>query len=198
MKQAHRLPRNPCLPYPTALPSSRELLADLARLCRIQPATALRWAVEIREVLKAGVPEGDGLELRSGDGALTGMILKRLRGARVLRPAGALITTVPAPWFHDLLRAKGGQAGLRAYLDRMDARLAQYNYLTAGDWAARFARNGVRLDSTSPYLSGPQVRRWESLSAMTAGVLQRPGRAMRSSTGCNGWPGRTTAPPGGL
>lgn len=60
------------------LPSQKELLADLSRLYKIQPATALWRAVEIREVLKEGLPDGTGLDLGCGDGALTGLILRYL------------------------------------------------------------------------------------------------------------------------
>lgn len=224
---------------PSDLPSSAVLLADLSRLYKVQPATALLRAVEIREVLKVGLGDGIGLDLGCGDGALTGLILRYLdtkpeligldydpgeiavaerrgiyagthcsRGeamplddgsidfvfsnsvlehipaleetigesARVLKPSGRFIATVPAPGFRELLRAKGHVGAAREdYLDRMDKRLAHLNYLDEDGWRALLGRHGIRLTAATPYLNRAQVQRWERLSAMTGGVLQRLG-----------------------
>ncbi|MCV2866928.1 class I SAM-dependent methyltransferase [Albidovulum sediminicola] len=221
------------------LPTEMELLADLSRLYKIQPATALWRAVEIREVLKAGLPTGRGLDLGCGDGALTGMILRyagerpeldgldydhgevrvaERRGvyrrtfcsgsedmpledssvdfvfsnsvlehlthldatiaecARIIRPGGNLIATVPAPAFQTLLKAQGRTGAAReAYVTTMNARLAHKNYLDAAGWAALLSKHGFAGCSATPYFNRAQVERWEKLSAMTAGVLQKLG-----------------------
>ncbi len=221
------------------MPSSMDILVDLARLYKIQPATALWRSVEIREVLKMGLPSGKGLDLGCGDGALTGLILKYTgpvdefvgldydpgeiavadrRGvysstivsggedmpiedasfdfvfsnsvlehlekledtisecSRILRPGGCLIATVPAPEFRTLLHAKGFTGKMREeYLDKMDARLAHHNYLDRDGWAAIAERHGMVLEHAHGYLNRGHVQRWEKLSSMTAGVLQKLG-----------------------
>ena len=220
-------------------PDEKALLADFSRLYKIQPATALWRAVEIAEVLKAGFPNGQGLDIGCGDGALTGLILKYLahkpdmigldydpgevniaerRGVyqscicssaddiplednsqdfvfsnsvlehltnlegtmaevgRVLKPGGIFLATVPAPPFRSLLRAgrRTGEAR-EAYVNKMDSRLAHHNYLGRSEWAAILERNGMVLESAKDYLNEAQVQRWETLSNMTAGMLQRFG-----------------------
>ena len=221
------------------LPTSLELLADLSRLYKIQPATALWRAVEIREVLRKGLPEGLGLDLGCGDGALTGMILRHLpsspsmigldydpgeiriadrRGvydrticgggedmpvedaavdfvfsnsvlehlpdldatiresARIMRPGGSFIATVPAPEFRNLLKAKGKSGDAReTYLSQIDARLAHHNYLDADGWHDLLSSCGLTMTSARGYLNAKQVQRWEKLSSFTAGALQRLG-----------------------
>ena len=66
------------------VPSPQRLLEELSRLYKIQPATALWRSVEIAEVLKLGLPEGHGLDLGCGDGALTGLIYRHLKQTPVL------------------------------------------------------------------------------------------------------------------
>jgi SAM-dependent methyltransferase len=221
------------------LPTTKALLADLSRLYKIQPATALWRAVEIREVLKEGLPDGTGLDLGCGDGALTGMILRYLRNvpefigldydpgeirvadrrgvyasticsggenmpvdnatvdfvfsnsvlehlpdldatirecARIIRPGGSFVATVPAPEFRNLLRAKGKTGEARKeYLARMDARLAHHNYLDAEGWKQLLGKHGLTMNYARGYLTKSQVQRWEKLSSMTAGALQAMG-----------------------
>ncbi|MGI9394015.1 MAG: class I SAM-dependent methyltransferase [Boseongicola sp.] len=224
---------------PNPLPSKMQLLADLSRLYKVQPATALWRAVEIWEVLRDGLPDGSGLDLGCGDGALTGVILRYLsnapefigldydpdeiqvadrRGvyastvcsggedmplddasvdfvfsnsvlehlpdldatigecARILRPGGLFIATVPAPEFRDLLRAKGKTGDAREeYVSRVDARLAHHNYLNGDGWEQLLASHGLTMNSARGYLTKSQVQRWEKLSSMTAGALQALG-----------------------
>lgn len=221
------------------LPSSMEILMDLARLYKLQPATALWRAVEIREVLKVGMPGGRGLDLGCGDGALTGLILKHTgpvkefvgldydqgeiavanrrsvysetvcsggedmpledasfdfvfsnsvlehlgklddtigECARILRPGGKLVATVPAPEFRELLHAKGYSGAKREeYVEKMDARLAHFNYLDREGWANLAESHGLKVELAKGYLNRAQVQRWERLSSLTAGVLQRLG-----------------------
>jgi SAM-dependent methyltransferase len=96
--------------------------------------------------------------------------------ARVLKTGGALIATVPAPAFRELLGA-GSRTGQsrQSYFDRMDARLGHHNYLDEEAWRTLCARHGLQLDLAKPYLDRAQLRRWERLSAMTGGALQALG-----------------------
>lgn len=227
------------IPFPVAMPSMADLLLDLSVLYKVQPATALWRAVEIAAVLQEGLPDGTGLDLGCGDGALTGLILRHLpntprmigldndpreiavarrRGvyvdtvlsggesipltgasvdfvfsnsvlqhlakldqtigecARVLRPGGTFIATVPAPDFRTLLSARKTTGDARKrYLATMDTRLAHRNYLGPAEWSAMLRRHGLRLVHTRGYLDVRQVRRWERFSNLTAGTLQALG-----------------------
>ena len=96
--------------------------------------------------------------------------------ARVLRPGGQLIATVPAPGFRDLLG--GPLLPFRdhdAYVDRIDARLAHHNYLDVAGWQTLLEKHGLRLVRSRAYLDKRQVRRWERFSNVTAGLLQALG-----------------------
>lgn len=93
--------------------------------------------------------------------------------ARVLKPGGTMIATVPEPQFRALL---GGPLTPfkrhDAYVDKIDARLAHHNYLDADAWRDLFAKHGMTLTRAKGYLNGRQVRRWERFSNVTAGILQ--------------------------
>lgn len=62
----------------------KALLRELALLYKFQPATAFWRAVELSAVLTAGLPEGRGMDLGCGDGALAGFLLQRASGDRTL------------------------------------------------------------------------------------------------------------------
>lgn len=90
--------------------------------------------------------------------------------ARLLRPGGVFIATVPSAEFHDCLA--GPLWGDRSrYLDMIDARCAHLRYLSPAQWLATGARAGLELTTTESYLTAAEVRRWETLSRFTAGVL---------------------------
>ncbi|HKW59415.1 MAG TPA: class I SAM-dependent methyltransferase [Candidatus Dormibacteraeota bacterium] len=91
---------------------------------------------------------------------------------RVLKPGGSFVFTVPSTGFHVSLRGPLLPWASRAgYLDRLDRRLAHRRYWGAEEWRAALARNGLRLVSADGYMDAAQVRRWESISRFTAGVL---------------------------
>lgn len=92
--------------------------------------------------------------------------------ARVLKPGGEFLFTVPCPGFRgNLSGSLFGRVERERYLHELDQRLAHFNYLSEPDWAGMCERNGLILESCTGYLSAAETRRWESLSRMTGGLL---------------------------
>ena len=122
------------------------------------------------------VPEPDA----SLDFALSNSVLEHVDDldaalseiARVLRPGGRFLFTVPAPAFRDLLAGSVLPARDRsAYLATLDRRIAHKNYLDGPAWTKACAAHGLDVEACETYLDGRQVRRWENLSRMTGGLL---------------------------
>ncbi|MBI2220794.1 MAG: methyltransferase domain-containing protein, partial [Acidobacteria bacterium] len=91
---------------------------------------------------------------------------------RVLKPGGALIATVPGIGFHRCLRGPLLPGTSRAgYLEALDRRLAHLRYWTVAEWRSALAHAGMQLVEARPILSRGEVRRWETISRATAGVL---------------------------
>jgi SAM-dependent methyltransferase len=122
------------------------------------------------------VPEPDA----SFDWVLSNSVLEHIEGiegvlrevARLLRPGGLFIFTVPAPEFHEALR--GPLLPWRSrqrYLSDLDARVAHLRYWDAEEWRRRLAVCGLRLEVADGYLGRAEVRRWETVSRFTAGLL---------------------------
>ncbi|HET7363892.1 MAG TPA: methyltransferase domain-containing protein [Burkholderiales bacterium] len=89
---------------------------------------------------------------------------------RLLRPGGVFLFTVPSAGFHDCLA--GPLFGDRtAYLRLIDSRCAHVRYWDEREWRAALERHGMSVTHAEPYLSAGEVRRWETLSRFTAGVL---------------------------
>jgi SAM-dependent methyltransferase len=92
--------------------------------------------------------------------------------ARVLRPGGTFLYTVPSPGFHACLAGPlAPWVDRAAYLAEIDRRCAHRRYWGERDWDACLRRHGLLLTRSLEYLSAPEVRRWESASRFTAGVL---------------------------
>jgi SAM-dependent methyltransferase len=94
--------------------------------------------------------------------------------ARVLKPGGRCVFTVPSPEFHALLRGPLWRSSDKAraqYLRDMDRRVAHYYYWSEGRWRQELERVGLHLDDARPYLDWSQTRRWETISRLTAGLL---------------------------
>ena len=91
---------------------------------------------------------------------------------RLLRPSGEFKFTVPGPDFHACLRGPLLPGASRdAYLRQLDNRLAHRRYWDLMDWRSALTLNGMRVVSAVSYLDAVQVRRWESMARVTAGVL---------------------------
>jgi ubiquinone/menaquinone biosynthesis C-methylase UbiE len=92
--------------------------------------------------------------------------------ARVLRPGAPFIITVPSSDFHACLR--GPIVGSRArYLTEIDRRCAHLRYWSDEEWRSAFSRHGFEMETCEGYLSVAEVRRWEAISGLTAGILFR-------------------------
>jgi SAM-dependent methyltransferase len=91
---------------------------------------------------------------------------------RLLRPGGRFLFTVPADGFHDCLAGPLlPGVGRARYLELIDRRCAHRRYWSEAQWRDCLARNGMAINAARPYLTAPEVRRWETLSRFTAGLL---------------------------
>jgi len=122
------------------------------------------------------VPEADA----SFDWVLSNSVLEHIdhiepvlaEVGRLLRPNGELVFTVPGSDFHDCLRGPLLPGASReVYLRRLDDRLAHRRYWDLSDWEAALMVNDMRIVSAGSYLDAAEVRRWESMARVTAGVL---------------------------
>ena len=100
--------------------------------------------------------------------------------ARLLRPDGLFLFTVPSDEFHSCLRGPLLPWTDRdAYLTALDARLAHLRYWSTGEWREALRRVGLEVVDVVPYLDRWQVRRWETLSRFTGGLLHALQRRRR-------------------
>ncbi len=130
----------------------------------------------VHAVAGNSVPEPD----RSFDWVLSNSVLEHIDDidvvltevARLLRPGGRFIFTVPGDGFHISLRGPIRPGASRPdYLRRLDARLAHRRYWDPQEWQSQLRLHGLRLDRVIGYLDRAEVRRWESVSRITGGVL---------------------------
>ncbi len=92
--------------------------------------------------------------------------------ARVLKPGGVFLFTVPAEGFHAGLRGPIlPWVSRRRYLAALDARLAHRRYWSADEWRHELFVSGLTLEEASPYFGSRALRRWETIARITAGVL---------------------------
>jgi SAM-dependent methyltransferase len=92
--------------------------------------------------------------------------------ARVLRPGGEFVFTVPSDGFHACLAGPLFPWSDRGeYLARIDRRCAHRRYWGEAEWRACLGRYGMALERVTPYLTAAEVQRWETLSRFTAGAL---------------------------
>lgn len=122
------------------------------------------------------IPESDA----SFDFAISNSVLEHIpeldpvlaETARLLRPDGIFLLTVPHAGFHKLLRGPLLPGVTRAeYESRLDTRLAHLRYPSTAAWQEMLDRHGFSIEGTLYYLDRRQVRRWETISRLTAGVL---------------------------
>jgi SAM-dependent methyltransferase len=106
--------------------------------------------------------------------------------ARVLRPGGEFIFTVPSEQFHECLagsRVLGALAGRRGdtYEALIDERLAHQRYLSPDEWRTRLIAVGFRESRATRYFPRSAVRAWESLSNATGGIAYELFRGRRAT-----------------
>lgn len=92
--------------------------------------------------------------------------------ARLLKPSGTFTFTVPSPGFRGCLRGPlAGKTSREEYLSSMDRRLAHFRYWSVEEWGIHLARCGMVIETSVEYFNCHQVRRWETISRFTAGIL---------------------------
>jgi SAM-dependent methyltransferase len=92
--------------------------------------------------------------------------------ARILKPGGIFLFTVPSTSFHALLQGPLIPWGDRdAYCTMIDGRVAHHHYFSPENSAQWLGPAGLVVESTTAYLTGVQLRRWENLARCTSGLL---------------------------
>jgi SAM-dependent methyltransferase len=92
--------------------------------------------------------------------------------ARVLRPGGRFIATVPSDAFRRLLAgyrermAVSDVEGAEAYADRVDRRLEHHHYPSPTEWADRLGRADIRLLHTRYYIPAAVAALWDESNAV--------------------------------
>jgi len=130
-------------------------------------------------VYRYGVQFADGHHLPYHDGAFgtvySNSVIEHIPDpqnvlpelARVLRPGGLLVLTVPSDQFRRLLdgvvRAADKQAA-EQYARSVDALLAHHHYHTPDEWRVLLAGVGVRLTHISYYVAPEAVRAWDRMN----------------------------------
>jgi hypothetical protein len=62
----------------------------------------------------------------------------------------------------------------------MDKRLAHYRYWSTSDWQEVLTRYNLTIKDQVEYFNCKEVRRWESISRLTAGILYALARGKRT------------------
>lgn len=92
--------------------------------------------------------------------------------ARVLKPGGLFVFTVPGPRFHYLLRGPlWPWVSRERYLAQLDRRVAHEHYYSEQEWGKLLGRRSLTIERASEYLNGHEVKRWETLARFTGGLL---------------------------
>lgn len=91
--------------------------------------------------------------------------------ARLLRPGGRFLFTVPGVDFHRCLKGPRFRGNRDIYLRDTDARCFHLRYWGANLWSEHLQEAGLTLVHQHEYLTRAQVRRWESIARNTSGLL---------------------------
>jgi len=93
--------------------------------------------------------------------------------ARILKPGGRFLFTVPGADFHRCLRGPRIFGNRERYLRETDARCFHLRYWDASQWTEYLQKVGLTKTHDHEYLSPAQVQRWESIARNTSGILYR-------------------------
>lgn len=92
--------------------------------------------------------------------------------ARLLKPGGVFLFTVPGDKFHQCLRGSLlPWISRKAYLNEIDSRCAHLRYWSVKDWRKNLLENHLEIEQVTEYLNQAEVQRWETISRFTAGIL---------------------------
>lgn len=144
------------------------------------------WADQLHRAADLGVyghlDQGLGDALPYGSGhfstVLSNSVLEHIRDvepvlhevARVLRPGGRFIFTVPSDVFRQMLdgyvrRVKAGDLqGAEAYARRIDQRLEHHHYYTPVEWERLLSEAGMTLLKTEYYMPERVERFWDRMN----------------------------------
>ncbi|HET8568873.1 MAG TPA: class I SAM-dependent methyltransferase [Candidatus Limnocylindria bacterium] len=109
-----------------------------------------------------------------------------VEAARLLKPGGQFLFTVPSEEFHACLRGSLllgaiARARGRTYRERIDERVAHLTYRSPGAWAAALGPLGLEVTSSVRYFPRVAVRAWERISNATSGLLYEAFDGRRST-----------------
>lgn len=91
---------------------------------------------------------------------------------RLLRPGGIFLFTVPGIGFRPCMRGPlRPDLDREQYLDGLDRRIAHYRYFSIAQWRELLGEHEITVEKALPYLSCQQMKRWETLSRFTGGLL---------------------------
>lgn len=92
--------------------------------------------------------------------------------ARVLKPGGVFVNTVPSSDYHATLRGPLLPWVSRAdYLSDIDHRMAHLRYWSHAEWETQLGKHGMHIDASVDYLTKGEMQRYESLVRMTSGLV---------------------------
>jgi len=92
--------------------------------------------------------------------------------ARLLKPGGVFIFTVPSADFHRCLKGPLlPWVSKHAYLAGIDKRLAHERYWSPEEWKTALSGHNLEITYAGDYSNIHEVRRWETINRFTAGVL---------------------------
>lgn len=93
--------------------------------------------------------------------------------ARLLKPGGEFLFTVPGPSFHKNLKGPTNTALRAAYLKEIDSRCAHIRYWSKDEWRQALQTLGLQITVCTEYMNTNETQRWEILSNLTGGLLYR-------------------------
>lgn len=122
------------------------------------------------------IPEPDG----SFDWVFSNSVLEHIPNiddvikevARLLKPGGVFLLTVPGDKFHQCLRGPLlPWVSQKSYMQEVDARFACLRYWSAKDWADHLNPCGLKIDRVTEYQTPAEAQRWETIARFTSGII---------------------------